>query len=290
MRGSANVASTLVYMAERCTSMRDLKLIHAHAFRTCLHHHTVVLGKLFRFAAVSPFGDLSYAQNMFDQMPHPSTFFYNILIRAHSYSTTPSLSSLFFNRMRQKGVAPDEFSFTFLLKSRSFTTPFVQDTHSAVFKFGFCSHLHVQNALIHLYGVRGVTLLARRVFEDAIKVWPDEVTMVSVISACAELGDVEMGRMFSSSLLALAVGLTFDMLFKITGVDRPVRKFVPSQLLPSKVSRVYFQMTFLNSIILDILIVLWAKPSQNAIWPWILDKVIGDYSEAFLSCENLQSL
>ncbi|KAL5076230.1 hypothetical protein RYX36_015214 [Vicia faba] len=261
--GSANVASTLVYMAERCTSMRDLKLIHAHAFRTCLHQHTVVLGKLFRFAAVSPFGDLSYAHNMFDQMPHPSTFFYNTLIRAHSHSTTPSLSSLFFNSMRENDVAADEFSFTFLLKSRSFTTPFVHDIHSAVFKFGFCRHLHVQNALIHMYAVGGVILLARRVFEDAIKVgldvdsvswsgllvahlrageldvarkvfdqmperdvvswtimlsgysrakrpretlalfqemklvgvWPDEVTMVSVISACAELGDVEMGRM-----------------------------------------------------------------------------------------------
>lgn len=243
--------------------MRYLKLIHAHAYRTCLHQHTVVLGKLFRFVAVSPFGDLSYAHNMFDQMPHPSTFFYNILIRAHSHSTTPSFSTLFFNRMRQNGVAPDEFSFTFLLKSRSFTTPFVYDTHGAVFKFGFSRHLHVQNTLIHLYAVGGVTLSAGRVFEDALKVgldvdvvswsgllvahvrageldvarkifdemplrdvvswttmlsgysqakrprealalfqemrfagvWPDEVTVLSVITACAELGDGEMGRM-----------------------------------------------------------------------------------------------
>ncbi|KAJ1401552.1 Tetratricopeptide-like helical domain superfamily, partial [Sesbania bispinosa] len=168
--GTATVASTLAHLAERCSCMRELKVLHAHAFRTCLHQHAVVLGKLFRFAAVSPFGDLLYAHRMFDQIPRPTTFFYNTLIRAHSHSQTPSLSTLFFNRMRQNGVTPDEYSFAFLLKSRSFTTPLVHDPHGAVFKFGFCRHLHVQNALIHLYAIGGLTLLARRVFEDALKV------------------------------------------------------------------------------------------------------------------------
>ncbi|XP_027348918.1 pentatricopeptide repeat-containing protein At1g74630-like [Abrus precatorius] len=263
--GTATVASTLVNMAEKCSCMRDLKLLHAHALRACLHQHAVVLGKLFRFAAVSPLGDLPYAHRMFDQMPHPTTFFYNTLIRAHSQSATPSLSSLFFNLMRQNDVAPDHYSFTFLLKSRSRTTPLTHhsDIHGAVLKFGFCRHLHVQNALIHLYACWGVTLLARRVFEDLLLlgldvdvvswsgllvahvkageldvarrvfdempqrdvvswtamlsgysrarqprealelfgemrragVWPDEVTLVSVVSACASLGDVETGGM-----------------------------------------------------------------------------------------------
>ncbi|KAK7295402.1 hypothetical protein RJT34_18309 [Clitoria ternatea] len=264
--GTVAVASTLVHMIERCSCMRDLKLLHAHAFRKCLHQHTVVLGKLFRFAAVSPFGDLPYAHRMFDHMPHPTTFFYNTLIRAHSYSTTPSLSSIFFNHMMQNDLAPDQFSFTFLLKSRSRTiTPSTHhnDIHGAVLKFGFCRHLHVQNSLIHLYASWGVTLLARKVFEDVLHlglkvdvvswsgllvahvrageldaarrvfdempqrdvvswtvmlsgysqakrprealelfgemrragVWPDEVTMVSVVSACASLGDVETGGM-----------------------------------------------------------------------------------------------
>ncbi|KAL2329932.1 hypothetical protein Fmac_017513 [Flemingia macrophylla] len=265
--GTATVASTLAHMAEGCTCMRDLKLLHAHAFRTRLHDHAVVLGKLFRFAAVSPFGDLRYAHRMFDQMPHPTAFFYNTLIRAHSHSQTASLSSLFFNLMRQNDVAPDQFSFAFLLKSRSRTTPLSlthqNDVHGAVLKFGFCRHLHVQNGLIHLYANRGMTLFARRVFEDVLQlglevdvvswsgllvahvkageldvarrvfdempqrdvvswttmlsgysqarrprealelfremrhagVWPDEVTMVSIVSACSGLGDVETGRM-----------------------------------------------------------------------------------------------
>lgn len=133
------------------------------------------------------------------------------------------------------------------------------EIHGAVLKFGFSSHLFVDNALIHLYAVRGMPLLARRVFEETggvdvvswsgllvayvragelevarqvfdemperdVVSWTamisgysqakrsrealdlfwkmthagvglDEVTMVSVISACTNLSDVETGRM-----------------------------------------------------------------------------------------------
>ncbi|KAE9595294.1 hypothetical protein Lal_00018858 [Lupinus albus] len=266
---TATLASTLSHMAETCTSMRHIKIIHAHALRTSLHQHTVVLGKLFRFAAVSPFGDLYYAHNMFDQMPQPTTFFYNILIRGFSKSTSPWHSICLFNRMRDNCIAPDEYSYTFLLKSRSRTKldlPLLlgsDEIHGAVLKSGFCYHLYVQNGLIHLYASRGVTVSACRVFEEALKLgfevdvvswsglvaayvrngeldiarrvfdemperdlisWtamvsgysqakrprealelfeemryagvvPDEVTMVSVISACTNLGDLETGRM-----------------------------------------------------------------------------------------------
>ncbi|KAL1360855.1 hypothetical protein HN51_006233 [Arachis hypogaea] len=259
------LASTLAHMAETCTSMRDLKVLHARAFCASLHHHPLVLAKLFRFAAVSPFGDLSYAHRMFDHMPQPTTtFFYNLLIRGHSNSTSiPSYPTYFFNLMRQKGIFPDGFSFTFLLKSTSKTNLLPSSVHGAVLKAGFCCHLYVQNALLHAYAAKGMSLTTRRVFEEALRVglevdvvswsgllvaharageleiarrvfdemperdvvswttmlsaysqaklpqealelfWemrhtevrPDEVTMVSVISACTNLGDIETGRM-----------------------------------------------------------------------------------------------
>ncbi|KAJ7971008.1 putative Pentatricopeptide repeat-containing protein [Quillaja saponaria] len=256
-------AASLASMAEACVSMRDFKLIHAHSIRTYLDHHALVLGKMFRFAAVSPYGDLSYAHRLFSQMHQPNTFFYNILIRGYSKSSLPTRSVRLFNQMRQNCVGPDEFTFTFLLKSRSrmkLNLPLVRasdEIHGAVLKFGFGSHLFVQNALIHLYAARGIPIAARRVFEDTVGVdvvswsglviayvrageldtarrvfdvmperdvvswtamvsgysqaklsrealdlfWemrhsgvrPDEVTMVSVISACTNLGDMETG-------------------------------------------------------------------------------------------------
>ncbi|XP_028782894.1 pentatricopeptide repeat-containing protein At5g06540-like [Neltuma alba] len=265
-QATTNVAATLAGLAESCASMADLKRIHAYALRAHLHQHAIVLGKMFRFAAVSPGGDLFYAHRLFSQIHQPTAFFYNILIRGYSKSSSPSHSIRLFNQMRQNCVAPDEYTFNFLLKSRSrmkLTDPplvlAADEIHGAVLKFGFSSHLFVDNALIHLYAVRGMPLLARRVFEETVGVdvvswagllvayvrageldvaqrvfdemperdvvswtvmisgysqakrsrealdlfWkmthagvgPDEVTMVSVISACTNLGDVETGRM-----------------------------------------------------------------------------------------------
>ncbi|KAL5582249.1 hypothetical protein UlMin_014691 [Ulmus minor] len=254
------LAALLASMAESCLSMRDLKKIHARAILTNTHQLPVVLGKIFRFAAVSPSGDLGYADKVFYQMPQPNAFFYNTLIRGYSKSSSPSRSVCLFNRMRMNCVDPNEFTFNFLLKARSRMEPLIMtsdEIHGVVLKFGFCSHLFVSNALIHLYASRGMPIEARRVFAEMVIVdvvswsglvvshvkagelefarcvfdqmpdrdvvswtvmisgysrakrsreafdlfWEmrdagvraDEVTMVSIITACANLGDLEMG-------------------------------------------------------------------------------------------------
>ncbi|KAG6742910.1 hypothetical protein POTOM_053854 [Populus tomentosa] len=145
------LASALISMAEACNSMSRLKQIHAHSLLTGLHDHSIILAKMLRFAAVSPSGDLAYAQRLFDQLPHPNTFFYNTLIRGYAKSSIPSYSLHLVNQMRQNGVDPDEFTFNFLIKARS------------------------------------------RVRVNINRVRPDEVTLVSVISACTNLGDLQMG-------------------------------------------------------------------------------------------------
>ncbi|EEF32367.1 pentatricopeptide repeat-containing protein At5g15300 [Ricinus communis] len=259
------LASILASIAENCQSMNHLKQIHAHSLLTDLHNHSVILGKMLRFAAVSPSGDLPYAQRLFDQMPQPNTFFYNTIIRGYAKSSSPSYCVNLFNQMRQNHVDPDEFTFNFLIKARSRvhkvhnfpSTLECDEIHGAVFKYGFCSHLFVQNALINLYAVKGSPAAAWRVFNETVGVdvvswsglvlahvrggelelarqvfddmpekdvvswtamvsgyskancsrealelfWemsdagirPDEVTIVSVISACTNLGDVETG-------------------------------------------------------------------------------------------------
>ncbi|KAL3568007.1 hypothetical protein D5086_030658 [Populus alba] len=153
------LASALISMAEACNSMSRLKQIHAHSLLTGLHDHSIILAKMLRFAAVSPSGDLAYAQRLFDQLPHPNTFFYNTLIRGYAKSSIPSYSLYLVNQMRQNGVDPDEFTFNFLIKARSRVRvninrnlPLVvegDEIHGAVLKLGFSSHLFVRNALIH---------------------------------------------------------------------------------------------------------------------------------------------
>ncbi|XP_024928628.3 pentatricopeptide repeat-containing protein At5g56310-like isoform X1 [Ziziphus jujuba] len=195
---SLNLADTLATMAQSCSSMRHLKQIHAHAILTNLHHHRIVLAKIFRFAAVSPSGDLHYAYRLFSQMPNPNTFFYNTLIRGYSKSFSPSYSVHLFNQMRLNSVDPDEFTLTFLLKSRSrmkIDLPLVMESdeiHGVVLKFGFCSHLFVNNALIHLYAARGVPSAARRVFAETVDV--DVVSWSGLVVAHVRAGELEYAQ------------------------------------------------------------------------------------------------
>ncbi|XP_030516201.2 pentatricopeptide repeat-containing protein At5g15300-like [Rhodamnia argentea] len=252
-----SLAAALASLAETCLSMQGLTQIHARALRSHLQDHPMVLAKIFRFAAVTPSGDLRYAHRLFDQIPRPNGFFHNLLIRGYSSSSQPCVSVDLFNQMRRNGVDPDGHSFTFLLKARSRMEGRSDDVHGLVVRLGFSGYLFVKNALIHMYAMGGMPAGARRVFDetraadvvswsglvtahvragelelarevfDAMPerdvvswtalisgytqasrsrealelfwdmgeagVWPDEVTMVSVISACSNLKDGETG-------------------------------------------------------------------------------------------------
>ncbi|KDP27177.1 hypothetical protein JCGZ_19876 [Jatropha curcas] len=155
---------------------------------------------MLRFAAVSPSGDLPYAHRMFDQMPQPKTFFYNTIIRGYAKSFYPSYSVYLYNQMRQNCVDPDEFTFNFLIKARSRVHKICSlplgmecdEIHGAALKYGFRSHLFVQNALIHLYAVKGNPPAAWKVFDETVGV--DVVSWSGLVSAHLRAGELELGR------------------------------------------------------------------------------------------------
>ncbi|KAF2293189.1 hypothetical protein GH714_038793 [Hevea brasiliensis] len=148
------------------------------------------------------------------------TFAYNTLIRTHA-SSSPSLALTLFSNMRRAGVSPDHFTFPFALKACS-RLQMGQDLHSLIVKLGFDTNIYVQNALINLYGCCGLVDVAFKVFDEMLardlvswssmiasladnglaqealalfqkmqldgNVKPDEVVMLSVVSAISNLG------------------------------------------------------------------------------------------------------
>ncbi|MCL7032855.1 hypothetical protein MKW94_024122 [Papaver nudicaule] len=187
-------ASTMALMAEKCTTMKDLKINHGHIITTGLHINTFILAKMMRFVAVSPNGNLQYAHKLFTQMQQPNTFFYNTLIRGYSKSPYPVESLHLFNIMRRNSVDPDEFTFTFLLKARSRMTCLGgNEIHGEVLKRGFCSHLFVQNALIHLYASKGISVEAFKVFQETVK--PDVVSWSGLVVAYLKAAELDNARL-----------------------------------------------------------------------------------------------
>ncbi|XP_037426228.1 pentatricopeptide repeat-containing protein At5g15300-like [Triticum dicoccoides] len=275
----------LVALSARCSTKRDLRLIHGALLR---RRHLLpaadavaALAKLLRFAAVSPAGDLRQAAVILStHLPfitsastHPA-FFYNTLMRGLAASSSPADAIGLFAAMRRAGAAPDAFTFTFVLKSCSRCPSgrrLPSDLHAQAIRHGclgeLAAHTHVHNALLHAYACRAAVDDACRVFEeipardvisfsglltahlkandldaarlvfdkmphrdvvswtamisayakacrpqealalfDAMPMQPDEVTMVSIVSACTTLGDLATGERVRRHIDSLGFG------------------------------------------------------------------------------------
>ena len=66
------------------------------------------------------------------------------------------------------------------------------EIHGAVLKLGFCFHLFVMNALIHLYAARGVPAAAHQVFNEMVGA--DVVSWSGLVVAHVRAGELELAR------------------------------------------------------------------------------------------------
>ncbi|KAJ7945191.1 Pentatricopeptide repeat-containing protein [Quillaja saponaria] len=215
----------------------------AWLIKTGQSNNSLSLRRLLLCCAASAPESLCYARLLFARILSPETFSYNIVIRAHAHFSPFQAFSLFF-QMRRTGVSPDNFTFPFVLKACA-RLQMGLDLHSLIVKLGFDSDIYVQNAMINLYGSHCLVELAMKLFNEMLEkdlvswssiiacfanngfgyealalfqqmqlqqnVKPDEVTMLSVISAISSLGALELGnwvhRFVSRSGLELTVSL-----------------------------------------------------------------------------------
>ncbi|KAK4740761.1 hypothetical protein SAY87_024349 [Trapa incisa] len=170
---------------------------------------------------------LPQARALFSRIGSPDTFAYNTTIRAHAHFS-PSHAIAFFLQMLRSAVPPDNFTFPFVLKACGRLQVASNGLHAMALKFGFGSDLYVQNALISAYGSWGSVESAGKVFDEMLErdivSWscmiscyanngfpyesltlfqqmqlsetstPDEITMLSVISAISSIGELDLGR------------------------------------------------------------------------------------------------
>ncbi|XP_062117685.1 pentatricopeptide repeat-containing protein At4g21065-like [Humulus lupulus] len=213
--------------------MRVLRQIHAHVLTRFLPISALsfALSKIAAFCSLSPIGDISYARRVFSRIPYPNIFCWNSMIRGCSQIENPSKESiLFFKKLTQKGYpGPNTFTLAFVLKACSvvLASDEGQQVHSRVFRSGFGSSSFVQMALLNMYAKFEDVWLAHLVFDEITEkdlvawsamisaylraglvdetfglfrkmqmagVVPDQVTMGSVVMACAWAGSLDIGR------------------------------------------------------------------------------------------------
>ncbi|PIN04446.1 hypothetical protein CDL12_23020 [Handroanthus impetiginosus] len=194
-------------------------------------------------------------------------YLYNSLIRGNSLAGAFHDAILLYVDMLFEGVEPDNYTFPFFLSAcakRLRLNEGIQ-LHGSIVKLGFHSDAFVLNSLIYIYGECGEIDRARKVFDEmpernvvswtslicgytrrdchkeAVSLFfqmvdegfePNEVTMVSLISACAKLGDLDLGERVLDyvgesglTMNAVMVNALVDMYMKCGAADKARQLF-----------------------------------------------------------------
>ncbi|MCL7042344.1 hypothetical protein MKW94_002291 [Papaver nudicaule] len=208
--------------------MSELKQIQAYMTRTGLITHLFPVSRLLSFCALSDSGNINHAHLLFSQISKPNIYIYNTMIRGYSKSKLPRLSFLLFRFLVRERFEMDNRTFVFALKACEQFLGFSQgeEVHCQVYKLGFDLDVLVLNGLIHFYMKSGSLVIARYLFDtssvkdvvtwttmidgyvqknfpdEALKLFysmlssnvgPNEVTMITILSACSMMGNLSLG-------------------------------------------------------------------------------------------------
>lgn len=151
------------------------------------------------------------------------------MMRGYVKSQSPEMALCYFNRMVKEGVEMDKRSYVFLLKGSEILDGVAMglSVHCRIWKVGFVDDLIVRNSLVHFYSEKGYLSDATKVFHESsvrdVVSWtsmidgfvqknmadealeffekmcssglePNEVTMITLFSACSLKGDLSLGR------------------------------------------------------------------------------------------------
>ncbi|GER35047.1 pentatricopeptide repeat-containing protein [Striga asiatica] len=166
-----NDPQTFASLLETCFRLKSLDhglRIHKLIPETLLRKNEGVASKLLRLYAST--GELENAHEMFDQMPHRSTFIWNSLISGYKDTGSYEDALALYFQMAEEGVGPDQHTFPRALKSCGGlgSVRVGEEIHRHVIKSGFSKNAFVANALVDMYAKCGNISRARKVF-DAIE-------------------------------------------------------------------------------------------------------------------------
>ncbi|KAK6235852.1 hypothetical protein SCA6_011189 [Theobroma cacao] len=214
----------LLSFLKKCTSIKLLQQIHAQMLINSIQKPNFLLSKIIDL------NNFAYASLLFSQIPQPNDYAFNVMIRGltttwQHYSTTLH----FYYQMKFLGLKPNKFTYPFLFIACAnlLELSHGQAAHSSVFRLGLDVDSHTTHSLITMYARCGELGSARRVFDEIserdLVSWnsmisgyskmgyaneavglfgkmreegfvPDEMTLVSVLGACGDLGDLSLGR------------------------------------------------------------------------------------------------
>lgn len=227
--------------------MFHLKQIHGHMIRAGLMADRFPASRVLTFCALSDNGDMGYARRVFSQIYDRNVYIWNTMIRGFFRASSPEFGFDVFCEMIRGRVEVDGRTFVFALKAcEQFLDPLWGEfVHSLLLKSGFAIELLVRNGLMHFYVKFGLLGAARLVFDESfdrdVVTWTtmidgysqnnmadealklfyhmlfanveaNEVTMITVLSACSQIGILVLGRCVHQYIEANIPNLSLNLL------------------------------------------------------------------------------
>ncbi|XP_031488612.1 pentatricopeptide repeat-containing protein At1g31430 [Nymphaea colorata] len=220
-------------LLQNCKSLKELKQIHCRIFRTGLHQSEIAVSRLISFCAISKPQNLRYAELLASIIDPPWLFIFNVMIRAYVKVGSFGKALKMYAKLLGEGLVPDNFTYPLVLKAIGGLLA-VEDgkkCHATIMKTGFLLDPFVRSALVGMYAEMGRLNSGLQVFDemperdvvswnvlicsyvkagrptdarDAFermgkeRIRPDEATLLSTLSACGSLGDLDLGKRIHS--------------------------------------------------------------------------------------------
>ncbi|KAL2228234.1 UNVERIFIED_CONTAM: Pentatricopeptide repeat-containing protein [Sesamum indicum] len=181
-------------LIRKCPNMRVLNQIHSHPPLP----PSMLLFALSKFLCFAAYRNIQYAKAVLSQIPYPSIFSYNTVMRGVLLQN-PSPEPIFlFRRLVQKKFSiSNTFTLAFMLKCCSLLPAFEdgKQVHKHVIGSGLGDNLKVFDEMTEKNVVAWSAMIGgiRKEMQKG-GVNPDEVTMMSVISACAMTAALDLGK------------------------------------------------------------------------------------------------
>ncbi|KAH0993389.1 hypothetical protein GBA52_004872 [Prunus armeniaca] len=154
-------------LLQRCSSLNELKQIHAQIVTTGLARFTFIASKLLAFSALSENGNLHYAETLLYKITRPNIFDCNSMIMGFLKRSESEKGLSIYTKMRRMGTEPNARTFTFLAKACVGVSSLGQ-LHGQIMKFGHGCDVYVISSLISMYCKCEAVEFARRVFEESL--------------------------------------------------------------------------------------------------------------------------
>ncbi|KAL5975235.1 hypothetical protein ACLOJK_031914 [Asimina triloba] len=224
-------------LLENCSQTVEMGQVHSLMIRTGLIQDTLLTSRIISFfTAASPHFDMDYAYCVFEQMPQPNTFIWNSLIRGYTLTPAPKDAFNLYKQMLVRGLFPDSYTYPILIKACLLLQSLASGKliHGQILKCGFVSDMIIASGIVNFYACCGGIEAARKLFDEMperdVVSWttmisgyvqsnqpkeafllfdemisegfqPNKVTVMSLLSACGQLQDLNRAQHFHSYIL-----------------------------------------------------------------------------------------